>query len=721
MALTKVTGQVINTSTDVTVGVLTVTNTLAVGGTVSIGGTLTYEDVTNIDSVGLITARNGIKVDSGNIRVGSGVTLSPDGDIFTTGISTFGGNVSIGNVTPGGNPAGKNVFLCIGDSDSGIVQDGDGNIEIFANDTEIVNFNAVDGSTFTGNITIPDKIVHAGDTDTAIRFSGADTITAETGGSERFRITSGGNVNIGGNYDETSHPLNVSDSTKPSLALHTGTALRADLSATSGICSIRSYANNPFTINIGGSGEIEALRILSDGKVGIGDDTPDALLSIKGDSNEASNPSIRLKDGTDTREAWITNTSGDLILANGGDDNTPHCYLKLMDGNLIQFATGNTERLRITSGGQVNIGNSLTQTSRLFTAENTLADGGEIAYIGNNDGASNYGGLIISAGETDRECRLESAWGNSFMTFYTVQDGVGSTEKIRITSDGAVGINQNNPNKAKLHVVSASSGSDEIVAKFKGGSGADCLAKIGLVAGYSDTANDLEAHCFIGAKRNGSGNTAHLAFQTYDGSSVGERVRITHNGKLRVGNSLNTDAAGNFQCVEESGADQANDCNAYFETNAGDWNIKTYYNKNGAHYHIVFVEQGTERGDIRGNDGSNVTYNSGSDYRWKENIVRMTGTEGIEICKKLQPSKYNWIENREITGQINTVDGFIAHEVVEAGVLGAVTGEKDAVKEDGSIDGQMLDYGQMTPVLTAAIKGLIEKVETLEAEVAALK
>ena len=88
MALTKVTGQVINTSTDVTVGVLTVTNNLAVGGTVSIGGTLTYEDVTNIDSVGLITARNGVSVTGGDIKVGSGITLSPDGDGFFTGITT---------------------------------------------------------------------------------------------------------------------------------------------------------------------------------------------------------------------------------------------------------------------------------------------------------------------------------------------------------------------------------------------------------------------------------------------------------------------------------------------------------------------------------------------------------------------------------------------------------------------------------------------------------
>ena len=52
-----------------------------VGGTVSIGGTLTYEDVTNVDAVGLITARNGIVV-------GSGITLSKDGDGFFTGIVT---------------------------------------------------------------------------------------------------------------------------------------------------------------------------------------------------------------------------------------------------------------------------------------------------------------------------------------------------------------------------------------------------------------------------------------------------------------------------------------------------------------------------------------------------------------------------------------------------------------------------------------------------------
>ena len=56
-------------STNVSIG-----GTLSVTGNVSVGGTLTYEDVTNIDSVGLITARNGLSVTSGGIQVLAGVS-----------------------------------------------------------------------------------------------------------------------------------------------------------------------------------------------------------------------------------------------------------------------------------------------------------------------------------------------------------------------------------------------------------------------------------------------------------------------------------------------------------------------------------------------------------------------------------------------------------------------------------------------------------------------
>ena len=158
MAFTKIAAAGIGSTETVTLHSLEVLNNATVGGV------LTYEDVTNVDSVGIITARAGV-------LVGSGITLSKDGDGFFTGVTTattFVGALT-GNVT--GNISGGTVAGSTG--------------------------------TFTGDVDIADKIVHTGDTDTAIRFSGADTITAETGGSERARIDSSGRLLIGATSQRT--------------------------------------------------------------------------------------------------------------------------------------------------------------------------------------------------------------------------------------------------------------------------------------------------------------------------------------------------------------------------------------------------------------------------------------------------------------------------------------------------------------------------------------
>ncbi len=87
MAFTKITAAGIGSTETVTLDGVAVINNESIGGNLTvtgnatIGGVLTYEDVTNVDSVGLITARNGIVV-------GSGITLSKDGDIFATGVTT---------------------------------------------------------------------------------------------------------------------------------------------------------------------------------------------------------------------------------------------------------------------------------------------------------------------------------------------------------------------------------------------------------------------------------------------------------------------------------------------------------------------------------------------------------------------------------------------------------------------------------------------------------
>jgi len=81
MSFTKINAAGIGSTETVTINGLSVIGDGSFGGNVSVAGTLTYEDVTNVDSVGLITARNGIVV-------GSGITLSSDGDGFFTGVVT---------------------------------------------------------------------------------------------------------------------------------------------------------------------------------------------------------------------------------------------------------------------------------------------------------------------------------------------------------------------------------------------------------------------------------------------------------------------------------------------------------------------------------------------------------------------------------------------------------------------------------------------------------
>ena len=102
MAFTKITAAGIGSTETVTLDGVSVINNESIGGNLTvtgnatIGGVLTYEDVTNVDSVGLITARNGIVV-------GSGITLSKDGDVFFTGVATGNGsgltNLPAANIT----------------------------------------------------------------------------------------------------------------------------------------------------------------------------------------------------------------------------------------------------------------------------------------------------------------------------------------------------------------------------------------------------------------------------------------------------------------------------------------------------------------------------------------------------------------------------------------------------------------------------------------------
>ena len=69
-----------------------ITGDITTPGDIGIGGTLTYEDVANVDSIGIVTARSGINVPSGNVTVSSGsvsaTSFTGDGSNLT-GVSGF--------------------------------------------------------------------------------------------------------------------------------------------------------------------------------------------------------------------------------------------------------------------------------------------------------------------------------------------------------------------------------------------------------------------------------------------------------------------------------------------------------------------------------------------------------------------------------------------------------------------------------------------------------
>ena len=153
-------------------------------------------------------------------------------------------------------------------------------------------------STFS-DVSIADKIVHTGDTDTALRFPTVDTITAETDGTERLRITSDGDVGIGDSAPNSNYGTN--------LSVHSTTTTGARLKISDGTTG-KGNADGLDIISIGGTayfnnlenadmsfstGNVERIRVTSAGNVGIGS----TLAAVSVDISE-KNDAVALPVGT---------------------------------------------------------------------------------------------------------------------------------------------------------------------------------------------------------------------------------------------------------------------------------------------------------------------------------------------------------------------------------------------------------------------------------------
>jgi hypothetical protein len=201
-------------------------------GNISIGGTLTYEDVTNVDSVGLITARTGIEIGA---RPGVGASISVDGNAIFSGITTVGTQLNIDTASStemivldvsgtnfariGQNSAGGTNILDVrseghmrlltGGNNERLRIDSSGRVGI--NETSMSSFNSIaddlviSQSSGSAGVTIRTSTTGSGTlafTDAAdTTFEGdiryvhdGDYMRFSTAGNERFRIDSSGHV-----------------------------------------------------------------------------------------------------------------------------------------------------------------------------------------------------------------------------------------------------------------------------------------------------------------------------------------------------------------------------------------------------------------------------------------------------------------------------------------------------------------------------------------------
>jgi hypothetical protein len=186
-----------------------------------------------------------------------------------------------------------------------------------------------------------------------------------------------------------------------------------------------------------------------------------------------------------------------------------------------------------------------------------------------------------------------------------------------------------------------------------------------------------------------------------------EKARIDSSGSLLVGKTTNSLAVKGW--VLEGGTALGFGSTAF--DMAGTTNECFNYNNTGTGtYDISFRYQNSAKGYIRCSSTA-VAYTNLSDYRLKEDVQPMTGA--LAKVALLKPCTYKW----KVDG--SSAQGFIAHELQEV-VPDAVTGEKDAVKEDGTPYYQGVDTSFLVATLTAAIQEQQVLINTQQAALTAL-
>jgi hypothetical protein len=533
-------------STSTTTGALIVTGGVGIGaslhvdGDVSIGGTLTYEDVTNIDSVGLLTARSGLRVTAGGVVVTAGVSTISDNLKVSGGEFTVGTGVTIGiaGVTTFSGTSDihllDDIQLKVGDSsDTLLYHDGDhtylthpgtGDLRLNANTLQLMSYNSevyfkgtLNGSseiyydnskkwetTTAGTVTtgiatatgldVADKITHTGDTDTAIRFPAGDTITAETNGAERLRIASDGQLKQTAASGSTIITFKRSDAN------------------TTGAFGVLNFAASD-------DHSVANIQVLGDG------DNEGAHIVFKTTSAAASADPYNAA----TVERLRITSSGKVGLGTASPAEELHIFGETAVVALVESHGANDSRVRIKAPSN--------RISYLEFADADDADVGEVRY----DHTDNYMAFYANAGE-----------------------------RVRINQYGMMGLSVTSPD-ALLSVLAQNSNTPPFVIQnpsndenftistyydgngIYGGIGANYKLNSGG-SSVVDTTDHRTAGIFIDARNHGA-----ISFETNNaGSQPSERARIDSNGQMLIGTNTNRGLNGHDPKLQITGTNYSN-------------------------------------------------------------------------------------------------------------------------------------------------------------------
>ena len=362
---------------------------------------------------------------------------------------------------------------------------------------DVTNIDSVGIITAQSDISIADKIVHTGDTNTALRFPAADTITAETGGTERLRIKSDGNVGVG-NADPTqakfvaqtasgSSLAAIKDNTGASIVIGGVTQPRILMEAGHTASELKLYTAGGSSY--GSAGWVQRIHVASNGNIGLaGQTSPSAQLHIN-------------NLGSDGYELKLT---GNALQFNRSSNS----YIDQLNDSgkiLFRMTSSNTEAMRIDSAGRVMIG---TQTPGPTAGEQlTIADSAN-AGITIRSGTTAAGSILFEDDTADRG-EIQYSHNGDYMRFKT-----GGSERARIDSDGHLQIRREG--------VGSVSGTDSRHTRYivRQTNGQEAIVGSVFAQGKSGWGGDL-----VFASKNANGNPS---------SGLTERFRILNDGQIET-------------------------------------------------------------------------------------------------------------------------------------------------------------------------------------------